>query len=248
MRKVQLLAIAALALCAIVGCSPTPVKLEVIPPEVVLDGEDATLKLVGKVLDADGNPINEGVDVLWFSEDSSVFKLEPDGTLNAVASGEGEVEAEVVGTDLKATVPVRVKIASSLNLSHEKLRLWTGQVKDNVWSEVHSEKGAFIEGFIPEWASEDPTIVKVEPINDPNRRQSWVKLTGMKSGNTYIMTTFRHLTESIRVRVYDEDEEVALDGTRIPKDAKEKAQMEKDKWKSTKEKTPKKKEPKKMKF
>jgi hypothetical protein len=248
MKNLVCLLIGALALTAAMGCSPTPVDLEIIPESVVLDGADATQKLVAKVLDGDGNPISEGVDVLWFSEDSKIFKLATDGTLTAVASGEGEVEAEVVGADIKKTVEVRVKIASSINVSHEKLRLWTGQVKDNVWSEVHSEKGAFIEGFMPEWSSEDPTIVKVEQINDPNRRQSWVKLTGMKSGNTHIITSFRHLMKSVRVRVYDEDEEVALDGTRIPKNAKEKAQMEKDKWKSTKEKKKKKKSPKKMKF
>jgi hypothetical protein len=48
-----------------------------------------------------------------------------------------------------------------------------------------------------------------------------VRMTGMKSGNTYIYATFQGLSKMIRVAVFDEDEEVALDGTRIPKEKKE---------------------------
>jgi hypothetical protein len=161
------------------------------------------------------------VEFVWFSDDTSIIKLSQDGEVEAISSGEATVEVEVVGTKLKTEVRVRVKIPASINVSHEKLRLWTGQVKDNVWAEVHSEKDAFIEGYLPEWSSEDPSIVKVEPINDPNRRQSWVRMTGMKSGNTYIYATFQGLSKMIRVAVFDEDEEVALDGTRIPKEKKE---------------------------
>ena len=40
---------------------------------------------------------------------------------------------------------------------------------------------------------------------------------------TYINAKFRHLTHNIRVSVFDEDEEVTLDGTRIPKDEKKDA-------------------------
>jgi len=224
------------ALVLLSGCAPTPASVEFEKDKYLLDGADAKDKIVAKVLDADGKQITEGINLVYFCSNSDIIKLDADGSISAVASGEAKVDVEVVGTTLTATVPVRVKIAASINLSHEKLRLWTGQVKDNVWSEVHSEKDAFIEGFKPEWNSEDPSIVKVEQINDPNRRQSWVKLTGMKSGNTYIITSFRHLTKSIKVRVYDDDEEVSLAGERLGKIKKDETAEEKTKPKKKKKK------------
>lgn len=208
--------VAAMTLTAL-ACSPKPAKLEILPENIVLEGSEMTKQLEAKVSDADGNVIKEGVEIVWFSDDTSLIKLSQTGEVTGLASGEADIEVEVVGTDLKLTVPVRVKIPQSIQVSHEKLRLWTGQVKDNVWAEVHSEKDAFIEGYLPKWSSDDPTVVKVEQIEDPGRRQSWVKLTGLKSGTTFINAQFQHITKSIRVAVFDEDEEVAMDGTRIPK-------------------------------
>ena len=220
---------------ALVGCA-TPAKVEIVPDKVVLDGAGATAKLAAKVFDKNGEELTEGVEIVWFSDDTDIFKLSQDGEVSAVASGEGKVEVEVVGAKLTAEAPVRVKIPASINVSHERLRLWTGQVKENVWAEVHSEKGAFIEGYLPEWTSEDPTVVKVEQIDDPNRRQSWVRMTGMKSGNTFIYATFQGISQQIKVGVFDEDEEVALDGTRIPKDAKQEQEKEEAQPKGKKKK------------
>jgi hypothetical protein len=227
-QSITAVAVTAAALVLLASCSPKPASLVIEPEKAVLDGSGSTLKLQAKVLDADGQPITEGVDVTWFSTDSGIFKLDQDGTVTARASGEGEVEVEVVGTELKTTVPVRVKIASSIVTSHEKsLSLWVGQVKDNVWAEVHSEKDAFVEGFKPTWSSSDSSIVKVENLVDA-RRQAWAKLTALKSGDTYITATFRDITYDIIVRVYSEDEEISLDGTRKkkeeppPEDAKDK--------------------------
>ncbi len=201
----------------LLGCGPKPTSVEILPKEVILEGVGAQQKLEARVLDTDGKVIPNFKDIVWFSEDRDHIKLSPDGTVTAVSSGEAKVDLEVVNTDLKATVKIRVKIAASISVSHEKLRLWTGQVKDNVYAEVHSEKDAFIEGYLPTWVSDDPDIVKVEPIVDPNRRQSWVRLTGMKSGNTFIYAKYKQFSKQIRVAVFDEDEEVAMDGTRIPK-------------------------------
>ncbi|MCP4604730.1 MAG: hypothetical protein GY847_30115 [Proteobacteria bacterium] len=229
----------------VVSCT-TPDKIEVIPDNIVLEGPGASKKLEAKVFDKDGKQITEGTEVVWFSEDTKIIKLSHDGEVTGIASGEAKVEVELVGTKLKTEASIRVKIPASINVSHEKLRLWTGQVKDNVWAEVHSEKGAFIEGYMPEWHSEDPTIVKVEQIKDPPRRQSWVRLTGIKSGLTHINASFQAIAKRIRVSVYDEDEEVALDGRRIPKEKDEnkdenKEEEEKDKKKSKKKKKKKKK-------
>ncbi len=217
------------AACAwLASCGPTPADLEVKPEKVVLDGRGDTAEIEATIVDEEGSPITEGYDLTWFSTDTDLFKLTQDGKLTAEASGEGTVEIEVVGAELKASVPVRVKIPASIHTSHEKsLRLWTGQVKDDVWAEVHSEKGAFIEGFKPEWSSAEPSIVAVEPIDDPKRRQSWVKMTGLKSGNTYVTASFRNLSKQLIVRVYDEDEEVNLAGERLGKKKGEKEEPEK---------------------
>ncbi|MDJ0764942.1 MAG: hypothetical protein QNJ97_18310 [Myxococcota bacterium] len=221
--------------CALLACSK-PTKVEIIPSKVVLDGAGTSKKLEVKVYDQDGAVMKEGIDVVWFSDDTSIIKLTHDGEVTSVASGEATVEVEIVGAGLKAEVPIRVKIPASINVSHERLRLWTGQIKENVWAEVHSEKGAFIEGYLPEWVSEDETIVGVEQIKDPKRRQSWVKLTGLKSGTTHIAALFEGIAKRIRVAVYDEDEEVAMDGTRIPKEEKEAAEKKKEEEKKKKKK------------
>jgi hypothetical protein len=204
---------------ALLGCS-SPSKLEAIPNSVVLHGLGTTKKIEIEVYDSSEDLVDEDLKFVWFSTDTKIIRLDQDGTVEGIASGEAEVEIEVIGTDLKTTVPVRVKNATSIKVSHEKLRLWTGQVKIDVWAEVHSEKGAFIEGYLPNWNSDDPTVVKVEARNDVRRRQSWVKLTGLKSGTTYINAVFKNLTKTIKVSVFDEDEEVELDGTRIPKKKK----------------------------
>ena len=206
----------AAALSGTISACSTPASIEIEPKEVTLEGADAELQLEAKILDSNGEVIPDGHNVVFFSDGKNI-KCTTDGKLTAVSSGEAEVE--VVNTEIKTAVPVRIKIPSSIRVSHEKLRLWSGQVKENVWAEVRSEKDAFIEGYLPEWSSDDPSIVKVEPIVDPKRRQSWVKMTGLKSGTTYINASFKSIKKTIRVAVFDEDEEVALDGTRIPKDA-----------------------------
>lgn len=204
-----------LLLMTVFACSK-PAKIEITPAKVVLEEPGATQQLQAKVFDADGALIPDA-RVVWFSTDTKLIKLSQDGEVSAIASGEANVEVEVVNSPIKASVPIRVKIPSSIHVSHEKLRLWIGQVKDNVWAEVHSEKGAFVEGYLPSWTSDDPTIVKVEPIVDAKRRQSWVKMTGLKSGVTYINASFRGITKTIRVGVFGEEEEVDLSGQRIEK-------------------------------
>lgn len=196
------------------GCSK-PAKIEVSPERLVLEGAGQTAKLEAKVYDDSGDLMPEA-KVVWFSDDNGIIKLDPDGNVTSLASGEATIEVELVSSDLKTEVPVRVKIPSSIKTSHERLRLWKGQVKGDVWAEVHSEKGAFIEGYMPEWLTDDPNVVTVEAIKVPERRQSWVKLVGVNPGVTFIKARFKNISESIRVAVYDEDQEYAPDGTPLP--------------------------------
>jgi hypothetical protein len=225
MKREFVLAVVGCVAFLVAGCSkPTTVRIE--PEKVVLDGPDATMTLVAEVFDQKGRPLTKDVNIVWFSDDTKIIKLSPEGEIRAVASGEAEVEAEVVGTELKAKVPVRVKIPSSILTSHERMSLWLGQVKKDVWAEVRSEKNAFIEGYLPQWESEDPSVVQVDPIVDPNRRQSWVQLTALKEGVTFVHARFQGISSSIRVTVYDENKQYAPDGT--PLDAQGNPQEEKE--------------------
>ncbi len=169
-----------LTMMSAAGCT-TPSKIEVTPDKVVFEKAGATTLLHAIVLDQDGNQMStKGLDIVWSSKDTKNVKLSPDGQVTAAASGETEIDVEIAGTEIKTRVPVRVKIPSSIQVSTEKLRLWENQIRENVWAEVRSEKGAFLEGFLPKWSSEDSSVVKVEPIIDLKKRQSWVKMTGVK--------------------------------------------------------------------
>ena len=60
--------------------------------------------------------------------------------------------------------------------------------------------------------------MKVENLVD-ERRQAWMKLTALKSNDTYVTTSFHNLSHDIIVRIYSDDEEISLDGTRKKKEA-----------------------------
>ena len=201
--------------CGLLACGPTPATLEIVPADVVLDGADAQMKLNVRILDRAGKAIESDADIIWYSEDDHHFKLSRDGTLSALASGSGEVSAELVGHDLTAKVRVRVKIATSLEVSNKRLGMWVGYVTRKVWAKVRSEKGALIKDFRPMWHSLDPNIAKVETVDDPNSVVSFAEVTALKSGDTRIVASFRHLKKEIVVRVLNDDEEIDPAGRRI---------------------------------
>ncbi|MBN2716697.1 MAG: hypothetical protein JXX14_12665 [Deltaproteobacteria bacterium] len=206
-------------LAVVAACSPTPVGIKFEKDMYVLEGPDAEDKIVAYGVDADGNKITEGLNYTFFCEKRDIVISSNDGTIKAVASGEETVEAEIVGYDIKATVKIRVKIPTDIEVSHEKLSLWVGQVKKNVAAWVVSEKGAYVEGYTPKWISADPTIVSVKDIPDPTRgkmQKSYVEMKGLKSGDTTISAVFEGMEKEITVRVYREDEELDLSGRRKP--------------------------------
>ncbi|MCP4602447.1 MAG: hypothetical protein GY847_18350 [Proteobacteria bacterium] len=199
------------------GCT-TPASIEVTPNNVVFEKAGSTLMLYARVLDQDGNQMSiKGMDIIWSCEDTKNVRVTSDGQVTAVASGETEVQVSIADTEVTAKVPVRVKLASSIRISHEKIRLWTDQIREDVWAEVLSEKGAFVEGFLPKWSSRDESVARAEPIVDPKRRQSWVKITGIKPGTARIEASFRGITKDIRVAVFSKDEEVNMVGEHISK-------------------------------
>lgn len=219
MKKAIFCIWALLVVSLTMACSPTPVGIKFEKETIILEGKGSKGKIVAFAVDADGNAIKEGVDLTFFCPKRDVVFVANDGTIEASSSGEATVEVEVVGTEIKKEIKVRVKIPGGIEVTHEKLRLWNGQVKTNVAAWVVSEKGAYVEGYLPDWSSDDPTVVSVKNIKDPSKGQmqrSFVEMKGLKSGNTTINATFQNMIKIITVRVYNDDEEVDLSGQRKP--------------------------------
>ncbi|MBN2801939.1 MAG: hypothetical protein JXR91_02475 [Deltaproteobacteria bacterium] len=220
MTKINLLIVTVLASIALSACSPEPVDIKFDKELYVLESPSAELQIKATAVDANGTPIKDPVAMTFFCPNLKIIKVTNDGKVTAVSSGEDEVEVEIVGKDIKKNAKVKVEIASDIKLTHEKLRLWTGQVKNDVSAWVVSEKDAYIKDYKPTWTSEDPTVVSVKDIKDPTGSdypRSYVEMVGKKSGNTTISATYNDLTQSISVSVFDEDEEVDLSGQRKPK-------------------------------
>ena len=228
-----------LMVMGIAACSPTPVDIKFEKDHYVLEGPGAEDKIVAYGVDADGNKITDGLNYTFFCENRDIVASSNDGTIKAVSSGEEEIEAEIVGYDIKKKVKVRVKIPSDIEVSHEKLSLWVGQVKKNVSAWVVSEKGAYVEGYTPKWTSADPTIVSVKDIPDPTQsdmQKSYVEMKGLKSGDTTITAVFEDMTKDITVRVYREDEELDLSGRRKPPVEEQEKETKKKKKKRSRRK------------
>ncbi|MBN2528496.1 MAG: hypothetical protein JXR76_19060 [Deltaproteobacteria bacterium] len=226
MKRATIWGLGILVFSTITACSPTPVAIRFEQDVYTLEGSGAEGQIVAFTVDADGKKIENGPDLTFFCESRDIVQVSNDGKIKAVASGEDKVEVEVVGHDIKATVGIRVKIPSDIEVTHEKLSLWVGQEKKNVAAWVVSEKGAYIEGYTPTWVSADPSIVTVKDIPDPSKgkmQRSYVEMHGMKSGDTTIKATFQDMEKEIVVRVYREDEELDLSGRRKkPAEEKEK--------------------------
>ena len=238
MKKAIRVILGSLILASVAACSPTPVDITFEKELYILEGAGSEDKIVAYGVDADGQKITEGLDYTFFCENRDIVVSSTDGTIKAVASGEEEIEAEIVGHDIKKKVKIRVKIPTGIETSHEKLSLWVGQVKPNVAAWVVSEKGAYIEGYTPTWVSADPTIVSVKDIPDPVKgkmQKSYVEMKGLKSGDTTISAVFEGLEKEITVRVYNEDEELTLAGRRKPP-AEEQEEDKKGKKKKKKKK------------
>jgi hypothetical protein len=135
--------------------------------------------------------------------------------VTAVASGGADIEAAIAETDVKAKVTVRVQIPSAVQVSREKLRLDVGQTLDDVWAVVNTERGGFIKDLRPTWSTESSSIVRVAPVDDPNRPRSYAKLTGVAPGVTHVTARYASFSKTIRVNVFGEGEEVQMVGAGI---------------------------------
>jgi hypothetical protein len=211
------LALLALALSSATACS-TPSKIDITPKDAVLDKVGASVLLRARILDQDGEEMSSrGLELGWYSNDTGVVKLTPDGVAVAVGSGSAEVRVEVAGTGVRETATVAVRIPSAVEVSLDKVRLWEGETKADVWADVRTERGAVIPGLRPTFISENPAVVKVEPVMDQQGPRSFAKLTGVSPGAARVIARYGDAARDIKVTVFAEDEEVRMVGNHISK-------------------------------
>ena len=199
MIRLSCLSVLLLSVCA--GCS-SPASLEVKPDPLVLEGAGATGQLEPVILDEDGKQITEGYAFAWFGTDTKVAKVHQDGRVEAVSSGKIMVDVEVVGTEVRGTGHVEVRIPGSVIASHEKLVLRTGQSPTMVSAEVRSDVDTPLGGkFLPNWKVDDPDIVSLEQQPGSEEPRTWARLTPLKPGTTYATATYGELAADIPILV-----------------------------------------------
>jgi uncharacterized protein YjdB len=206
-----------IALMGTLACE-SPAKIVIEPVEVVLEKKGQTAMLEAVVLNGDGEKMSiRGLEINWFNDDKDVIRITHDGQVTALASGKAEVKATLEEGILSDTASVEVRIPEGIRVSKDKLRLTVGQTVEDVWAEVITSRGAFVEGLLPTFWSEDDKVVKVEAVIGGTRRQTFAKLTGVSPGTARIVVRHEGLSSSIRVSVFDEEDDVIMVGDRISK-------------------------------
>ncbi len=102
-----------LAVAALLGCSK-PARIEIKPAEVVLRDADASRTLHVTVFDLKDRPM-EKAKLAFASSAPEVAQVDGEGKVSAVSSGEAVVT--VTSGKASASVPVRVQIVATLDLT-----------------------------------------------------------------------------------------------------------------------------------
>ena len=205
-------------LTAALGACESPASISIHPETVVFDKAGATAMLQVEILNSAKEKMStRGIEINWYNDDADVVRMTEDGHLTAIASGKAEIKAEIAGTHLFDTVPVEVRIPEAIRVSKDKLRLNVGQTLEDVWAEVITGRGAFIEGLTPTFWSEDTSVVKVESTANDTHRQTFARLTGISPGTTRILVKYEGISATVRVSVFGEGDEVIMVGDHISK-------------------------------
>jgi hypothetical protein len=189
-----------LVLAAALGCS-SPAKVEVRPNPLVLEGKDAKGQLKAVIFDENGKELDEGYSVTWMCLDSQTIKVQQDGTVTALSSGKALVDVEVVGTEIHGTGNIEVKIPSWVEVSGDELHLVQGQALATVWAEVRDDKGFPMKGYLPAWKVDDPKVVSIEAGQNADQSRSFLKVTPLAAGETYLTASYKDLAADIHVTV-----------------------------------------------
>ncbi len=189
-----------LVLLAAAACS-SPAKVEVRPDPLVLEGEGKKGKLEALIFDEDGKQLIGDHAVTWMCLDTKTIKVQQDGTVIARSSGKALVDVEIVGTDIHGLGNVEVKIPSWVETSHEEIHLVTGQAAVQAFAEVRDDNGVQIKGYLPTWKVDDSKIVSIEAMQDANQIRTFLKVTPLSPGETYLTASYKNLARDIRVTV-----------------------------------------------
>lgn len=171
------------------GCTPTPVTVEVSPPDLTINSADVSPTFTAKVLDREDKPIPD-VTVTWSSLDETVCTIDPaTGKMKVVGSG----RVEINGTAGAATglAMVTVALYKALNTDTKSLQLWMGQVQ-KVDATIADETGAPIAGEVV-WESSDPKIASVVGSRG--------EIRGVAPGKTTVVATAKELRAEVEVEV-----------------------------------------------
>jgi uncharacterized protein YjdB len=172
---------------ALVGCGPTPAKIEITPRKVTINTLKDKPTLAALVLDDQGTKIADA-QVAWTSSDPAVVEVSAAGELTAKASGKAEVTAAV--GELKEIVPVVVQIVSSIKPATDELALLTGETKQVV-AELLDETGTPCKGEV-EWTGGDRAVATVTADGT---------VTAVAPGSATLKVSGFELTAEVKVTV-----------------------------------------------
>ncbi len=140
------------------ACSRKPASIDISQKRVTIYGIDHSQRLVARVLDKNGQPV-EGTTATWSSSHGDVVEAEPGGRLVAKKAGKAMVTATY--ESLTAQVPVEVVDVAAIEITPPALFL-TGPAGTSVpltWN-VKDSKGKPV-ALKPGWTSSDPKIATV---------------------------------------------------------------------------------------
>ncbi len=154
MRRLALLAVAALA-----ACGPSVKKVAVDPPSATLDQKGATAVFKATARDEKDRPVTEGVKVAWTSSAPLVASVDEAGKVTALKSGEATVTAAV--GEVKGTSRVFVAIPATVMLAPASLALKAGE-SASLEVKVADDSGKPLAApRTVVWASSDPSVATV---------------------------------------------------------------------------------------
>jgi uncharacterized protein YjdB len=171
------------------GCSPTPVTIEVSPPDVTITDKSESPTFTTRVLDREDKPI-EGSVIAWSSGDETVAKIDPaTGKLQVVASGRVEIKAETGHT--YGIAMVTVQLYDKISTDTKSLVLRIGEVR-KVEATILDEQGEPISGEIV-WESADPKIASIVGSRG--------EIRAVASGTTTVTAKAKELEADVKVEV-----------------------------------------------
>jgi len=148
---------ASAAALALAACGPVVRTVEVTPSSVTLDAAGATAQLQARALTPDGRPLP--LRPRWTSGSPEVLRVDEDGRVMAVRTGDALVAAEVAGA--RGSARVRVSIASRAALLPAALELVGLPAAGRLSLELSDDAGRAVPARGVAWTSSDERVARV---------------------------------------------------------------------------------------